>query len=333
LSWTGADEYKTAARNFALGEVGTALRAATAALRYGTIRVEVVPGKDLHGPSWEALLELALTAQLSEKPLSEMVSTGKREAPHRRQLRCRRISGFSANMQMMIKQPRLVSIACDQLGERIVSHAWSGAKRVDVKFTGRPRGLGSSEPLGDVLDRSTRSAVELLHVIGPVEEVSAGPAFLIGSDDVRGERVITADDIARAFGGLQLAVLQGKPLRSWEPRLQEDRRGAMSLRAFAGALFNAGVGGVLVIPRLETEVAAEALSQFAALLKSRMRAFDLLARYAARFERLVHQRVPLDLDAREELVLDLCCYASPWNQRLLSVRPSPKLEESNVDSG
>lgn len=192
--------------------------------------------------------------------------------------------------------------------------------------------------------------VRLLHLLGDTELTSSGVAWRIGgrvpdrfashasANDVGASRVaglVRPDEVLRHFDTLRVCVLQGVDRAGPEQRRESDRIKAFQAREFAGALANGGIPLVLVLPPLESSVAAECVRMFVKAILEDPRGGMAFAEIAHRIRLHVLSRVvatwphaaetDVARDAALELALDVCVFcAGDFNARRVKTPGRPE---------
>jgi hypothetical protein len=125
-------------------------------------------------------------------------------------------------------------------------------------------------------DTPVRASAHLVHLIGIVEETTAGLRLRLGAEadappigeeiPARRERAryrLRPEDILRLFPGIAVCIIHAPPSRTMARRLDGDRRHAVLARVFAARVFAEGVPLVAVIPPLQPRDTSQVLSGIA----------------------------------------------------------------------
>jgi len=306
------------------GEILEDLKILRDTLGRRSVEVQINPGNGVHGSCWEAILALNFKEQDDIKP-------------SRLPFRFRRVVSGRKSAVGSTGSYLAISLVAGDIAEQVSRRAWSGSgvqwrlirpadlQEVQIKEKFAVGSYGSKVqekpdegPLADF------SSITLLHLIGAVEETTAGLRMRLAADPALqyqvesisergGAQLLSARQLIRDFPSLKFCVIQGELGELSPRRLESDRRNAGLARAFAAELAALGVSTVLVIPALEAGQAVRILERLVKRISPGVSQRVLLGAIAGAQDLIVDGIQ--DSAAAWETALDMCLYTLDVNQR------------------
>jgi hypothetical protein len=288
-------------------DVVAALRQTVARAGKRSMELTIAPlASELHGPCWEAMVHYAVTDSIVMSNLH---------------LRYRRASSV-VRIERVRRAGNVAVLARTTFGRDFAREGWSGRARRRSVFIGDEedgRWLGQTPPRENPFTSATQP-ITTLHVIGTVERTPGGLRLRPSTGPIReraqAAELETSSALARKFPRLSLCIMQGAPLSSGGPRLDDDRLTASLSRSFAAEIAASCDAAVIVIPPLLAPVAKTALESVIALIRrSPRRGTFALERCVDQMRDIIVRGID-DPNAAWESAMDVCLFCdADWDGR------------------
>lgn len=257
------------------------------ALAPGLPEVKIEVAERMHGLCWEALIAARLA------PGRPVPYRFWRTAPSRA---ARPASGPSGGLAVGWTRRRSVAGTLER--------AWPG-----LQVSGAPD-LSGLAPIPEL--------VRELHLVGTVEETSAGLVFRVSGDpptlasrkEPETATPVRVTEVCKAFEGLAACVLQGDP-GPRDVRRESDRSAAALARTYAADLCARGVPVVIVVPPQDLALAADVVRTLGVTFGPRgVPGTETLLRAITEARSLILAAGETDDQDARESAMDLCLYCA-----------------------